>query len=702
MYRYPNWLQVLSAAVFYHLYEAITLAAYKSIPAAPVVKRQIFCYTFFRDISRAWKGVRMSDYGYAGKILNVDLSTGENNEISGAGYMDRFLGGKGIGARLFWEMVPPGTGALEPDNCLVCATGPVTGFFGLAGCRWEICGKSPARRPEAFSYGNLGGRWGPALKYAGYDALAVRGRAERPVYLYIHDGEVETKDAAGLWGTTAFDAADAIRAELGKGVSVLTIGPAAENLVVFATALADGGASVSGGLGSVMGSKKLKAIAVAGDKRPRAADPDKLKEISNFVRRLRSGAFDGPSSWAIPGITSPEYCYGCGVGCSRQSYRGEKDRRYKSFCQASAVYTKQVVEYSGKWNETAQLGTRLCDSHGLDTSVMQGLISWLVDCYRQGLVSESQTGLPLSRAGSPEFIEALTHQIAFREGFGDVLAGGTLAAAAALGEKAVELTPGYVGLETNEGKDYDPRLILTTALLLATEPRKPMTQLHGISGNILISWVSRARGLEGSFFTMDDLLTAANRFWGGPEAVDFSTYEGKALAAKKVQDRACAQESLVLCDVHWPMVVTSADDPNGHVGDPTVESRIYSAITGCETGEDELLHIGERIFNLQRAIELREGWGGRDGDRVLDYYFTHPLKQGEIFFNPDAIMPGTGGRTISRLGKVLDRGGFEKMKDDYYRLRGWDTVTGYPTASKLKELGLGDVAEDLGVRRLVR
>ena len=633
----------------------------------------------------------MSDFGYAGKILTVDLSNGNNTESATSDYAPKFLGGRGIAAKLFWDMVPAGTSAMSPDNCLICATGPVTGFFGLAGCRWVICGKSSLHQPEAFSYGNLGGKWGSALKYAGYDALAVKGAAEKPVYLYIHDGVAETKDAAALWGKSSFDTIDAVRAETGKGASVLAIGPAAENMVVFATALADGGSSVSGGMGSIMGSKKLKAIAVTGDKRPKAARPEKLKEITDLVRQIRISTFDAPSPWAIPGLTKQENCYGCGVGCSRQSYKGEDGRRYKSFCQATGIYTMAAVKYFGKMNEVPLMAVRLCDGYGLDSAVMAPLISWLIECYQTGLITEAQAGLPLSKAGSIEFIESLTHKISFREGFGDVLAKGTLTAAATLGQKAKELTPKYIATATSETKDYDPRLILTTALMLATEPRRPISQLHGISGNILISWCSWARGLEGAFFSTDDLRLAAERFWGGTEAVDFSTYAGKALAAKKVQDRSCAQESLILCDVHWPMTVTSAGNPNGHVGDPTIESRIYSAVTGIETAEDELYRTGERIFNLQRAIQLRQGWGGRDGDRVMEYLFTHPLKQGEVFFNPDAVMPGQEGKIISRLGAALDRDEFEKMKTDYYRLRGWDTETGIPTPARLKELELNDI-----------
>jgi aldehyde:ferredoxin oxidoreductase len=434
---------------------------------------------------------------------------------------------------------------------------------------------------------------------------------------------------------------------------------------------------------------------VAGDKRPRAAQPEKLKEIAGLVKKIRGGTFDGPSPWAVPGVTRPEYCYGCGVGCSRQSYKGEDGRRYKSFCQASGMYTLAATNYYGKPNDVPRMAAQLNDGYGLDSTVMGPMINWLIECYREGIVSEAQTGLPLSEAGSAEFIRALTRKISLREGFGDVLAGGTLAASATLGSRAEELIIKNIALGTSETRDYDPRLIPTTALMLATGPRRPISQLHGISGNIIISWCNWARGLEGAFFTTDDLRLAAERFWGGTKAVDFSTYEGKALAAKKVQDRNCVQESLVLCDIHWPMTVTSTGSPEGHVGDPTLESQIFSAITGQETSEQELYRTGERIFNLQRAIQVREGWGGRDGDSVLEYFFTHPLKQGDVFFDPDAIMPGPDGKIISRLGKALDRDGFERMKDDYYRRRGWDIETGLPTGTRLRELGLGDVANDL-------
>ncbi|HEX7475603.1 MAG TPA: aldehyde ferredoxin oxidoreductase N-terminal domain-containing protein [Dehalococcoidales bacterium] len=642
----------------------------------------------------------MSEFGYAGKILKVDLSSGKNICEPTSGYAERFLGGRGIAAKLYWDMVPPETRAMDPANCLICATGPITGFMGIAGCRWTICGKSAAGQPEAFTHGNLGGKWGPALKYAGYDALAVQGNADRPVYLFIHDEKVETRDASGLWGKSTFDTAEAIRAELGEGVSVLTVGPAAENRVAFATALSDRGASVAGGLGAIFGSKNLKAIVVTGSQRPQAAEPQKLKEVIDYIRPIRAGTFDSPSPWVMEGVTTKESCYGCGLGCSRQSYSAEAGGRFKSFCQASSFYLGPTMRYYKQRNDVAARATRLCDAYGLDTIVMATLIGWLGDCYQQGLINDEQTGLPLSKIGSLEFIESLVPKIAFREGFGDILARGTLKAAESLGAQAEALAARRIATRTGEGGDYDPRLILSTALLYATELRRPVQQLHAVAGNIIISWSSWAAGKPGAFFSTDDLREAARRFWGSEQAVDFSTYAGKALASKMAQDRAYAQESLVLCDVHWPLVITSAGHFAGHVGDPSFESRIISAITGRHVGETELLRTGERIFNLQRAILLRQGWGGRDGDCLMDFYHDVPLKKGDVFFNPEAKMPGPGGAIISRLGAVVERDKFEELKTEYYCLRGWDAATGYPTVTKLQQLALSDVAIDLASRGL--
>jgi aldehyde:ferredoxin oxidoreductase len=641
----------------------------------------------------------MPQYGYAGNILKVDLSDGSVKKQPSADYTEKYIGGHGIAARLYWEMVPPQAKAADPENCIIAASGPVAGFTGFAGSRWKICGKTPLGDPESFSYCNLGERWGAILKYAGYDAIAVRGKADRPAYIYIHDDKVEIRDASHLRGKSTFDASDALKAELGDGVSILTIGPAGENLIPFSIVLAEGDASGSGGLGAVMGLKNLKAIVVAGDKRPAAAHPDRVLQLAETIRANRP-KMEIPSMWGIPGLTRPHACYGCGIGCSRETYEIEKGRYYKSLCQSSDMYSTQSIKYTGKKDGAHLLAARLCDSYGLDSSVMQAMIEFLEACYKEGITDEKKTGLPLSKVGGPEFIQELTRKIALKEGFGATLAKGIIPAAAEIGPKAKDMLHLFVATRGSEKKDYDPRMLITTALCYAFEPRRPIQQLHEVS-NMAMMWLGMDTDSKpGAMFSSDNFRRVAEKIWGSAIAADFSTYEGKALAAKKIQDRVFAKESLVVCDLRWTM--TQPARALGTTADTVTEAQVYSAVTGKEMDEAEFASIGERIFNLQRAILLREGRRGRQDDRIMDYFFTEPLKKGELFFNTDALMPGKNGEIISRVGAVVEKEKFEQMKTEYYGYRGWDAASGLPKKAKLEELQLKDIAADLNKRGLLR
>jgi aldehyde:ferredoxin oxidoreductase len=638
----------------------------------------------------------MTRFAYAGEILEVDLSSGSINKIPSAPYTERFLGGRGLAAKIYWDTVPIAARAYDPENCLIYATGPVTGYTRIAGgCRWQVCAKSPVTVPESFSYANLGERWGTRLKYAGYDALVVRGKADRPVYIYIRDDKVEMCDAASLWGKFAIEAGDSLKAELGQDVSVLTIGPAAENLVPFATMLTDDGASGASGLGSVMGSKNLKAIAVAGERQLQAADPAGLENLARRIQLLRKDTW---KNWLddVPGRTKLRACYGCPSGCFRKSYV-EAGRRYKFFCQATHVYWPEGERDGQESAEIAMLAVRLCDRYGLDTTILRPLIDWMADCYREGVLHDNDLELPLSKIGTGEFIELLTRKIALREGSGDVMAQGIIETAAQVGGRAQELSHLHVVTRASETRDYDPRLILTNALLYATEPRRPINQLHETSHSLWL-WCNWTNKLEGAFLSYNDFLNIGKNFWGSAAGADYSTYEGKALAAKKIQDRTYAKESLILCDFLWPIIwVRFAED---HSGDPAMESRVLSAITGQKTDEAGLNRIGERIFNLQRAILLREGRGSRQGDKLLDYLHEEPLPF--AFFNPECIVPGKNGQVVSRKGARLPRADFENMKSEYYGLRGWDTESGLLTEKILGELELNDIAADLKTRGLLR
>jgi len=634
----------------------------------------------------------MVQYGYAGEILTVNLSNGRVSKLPTADYADRFLGGKGLAARLYWEMVPSLAAAFSPENCLICASGPAAGFTGFASSRWLVCGKTAAGEPEAFSYGNLGGGWGNRLKFAGYDGIVVHGKADKPVYLWIHDNAVEFRDASHLWGKTSFESFDALKAEHGAAAGVLTIGQAAENLIVFATLLADEGASGSGGTGAIMGSKNLKAIVVAGDKRPVAAHPDKGRSLAGLLREMTRGP--APKMWwIIPGITKTQACPGCGIGCTRQSYTDKTGRRFKSFCQPIDIYRRSAYKYYNGWNESILLAMRLCDQYGLDSCVIQAMIEWLGLCRKEGLLHDSDTGLPLSKIGTPEFIEALTRMITYREGFGALLARGTIKAAESVGKRAGELISYSVMNRSNEVKDYDPRVTLHNALCIATEPRRPVQQIHEGSG-ALMSWLGWEAGQNGPMsLTPEALLQNAEKYWGSAAAADYSSYEGKALASKRIQDRTYAFESIVLCNARWPMTRNKANGPG-------LAAQIVSAVTGREIDEVELEKTGERIFNMQRAVSLVQGWAGREDDRLLDFYHKEPIQY--LRYDRECKVPGKGGTIGSRKGTVIERSEFEKMKDEYYVLRGWDKSSGLQTKAGLESLDLGDIAGELSKKGLIK
>lgn len=598
-----------------------------------------------------------------------------------------------MAAKMYWDLVPPNADAFDPRNGLIFATGPVAGFGGLSGSRWQVCAKSPSTDPQYFSYSNLGGHWGSHLKLAGYDGLIVEGAADKPVYIAIRDGAVEIRDAAHLWQKTARDVIETIKEETGRSMRVVASGPAGDNLVAFAGMTADGDACGSSGMGAVMGSKKLKAIAVHGSGKVAAARPEDLRGLVDDVRKLRK-LKPGQLEKLMPtgSRLKREACFGCIGACTgRLVYTAEDGTKGKSMCQSSVFYMRPAWKYHGKQTEVPFFANRICDAYGLDTMVVDSVLVLLQRCAKAGILTEDNAGLPFSKIGSLEFIETLVRKIAFREGIGDILACGTTKAAEMIGNGAPELIADYLAI-ADHPPAYCPRMYISTGLLYATEHRQPIQQLHAVS-RLQLQWVSRQMGNQGSHVT-SDLVRRINRsFWGGEESCDYSTYAGKALAAKHIQDRLYAQECLILCDFAWPVTDVAVPENGDHFGDPTLESKIYSAVTGRQTNEAGLNEIGERIFNLQRAILSREGHAGRDADRIAEMFYTVPLK--DAFLNPECLATGKDGEAISRKGAVVDREQFEAMKTEYYSLRGWDAATGLQSRAKLHQLDLADIARDL-------
>jgi aldehyde:ferredoxin oxidoreductase len=639
----------------------------------------------------------MESFGYGGRILRVDLSSGRIDELSTSDYADRFLGGRGIATKLYWDHVPPHVQALDPENALILATGPLAGVPVIGGSRLFVCGRSPATSPEHLSYCNLGGDWAVRLKSAGYDAVFVQGKADKPVYLLIRDGKCELKDASLLYGQGAIRAREMLTNELGDSISVVAIGPAGENQATMACLIASDDAAGGAGMGAVMGSKNLKAIVVRGPrKRTKAASPEKLDELTKYFRRIIT-----PSPMATAGglalrITGPQSrkapCYGCMGDCLRWAYQSKDGKRGKFMCQSATFYQPMAEAHYGPGYEVPFQANKLCDEYGLDTMAVTLIIIWLIRCLRDGILTDESTGIPISKVGTAEFIETLVRKIALREGFGEILAQGVESAAEHVGPAAVQkLTPflSRAGLPNA----IDAKLYPIVWLPLAMEPKLPLGHTHEIT-RLVLRWIQWRRGDEHSYVSNEVIRRIARRCWGSETAGDLPGTEGMALAAKMVQDREYAEDCLVLCGFLWPIMDSQFTED--HMGDPSLESKLLSAVTGRDVDEDGLNEIGERVFNLNRAVLAREGHRGAQDDRLPDNWHTTPLKFD--LTNPEMLLPGKGNEAISMKGRVVDRAQFEAMKKEYYQLRHWDPVTGLQTESRLKELGLGDIAAELQQR----
>ena len=373
----------------------------------------------------------------------------------------------------------------------------------------------------------------------------------------------------------------------------------------------------------------------------------------------------------------------------RANYEGADGQVGKYICQSSFFYQVRAQRYYGEVNDVPFQANKLCDDYGVDTRVIETMIMWLTRCDKSKTLTEESSGLPFSKLGSLEFIDTMLHNISFRKGFGDVLARGTIKAAETVGNGSEKLITDYM-TRYGENAIYGPRLYVTTGLFYAMEPRMPIQQLHEISVQAMM-WVLNNMGMKEIYVDSNVMKGIAKRFWGSEVAADFSTYEGKALAGAMIQDRQYVKESMILCDFSWPIIHSPATED--HVGDPTLESQICTAVTERDVDERGLYKVAERVFNLQRAILAREGHKGREGDSLEEFNFSVPLK-GD-FGNPSCIVPGKDGSVFERKGMVVDRDEFEKMKSEYYEIRGWDVSSGLQKRAKLEELGLGSVADKL-------
>jgi aldehyde:ferredoxin oxidoreductase len=638
-------------------------------------------------------------FGWHGKILKIDLASGETETLNTLDYADRFIGGRGILSKLYWDSLQTQVDAFHPDSPLIFMTGPLTGTPAIGGSRLNIGGRSPFQHPDQYGVANIGGSFGPRLKATGIDGLVITGQAPGPCYLHIADGQIEIKDATGLWGLSIKETFKRLKATHGKKSRSLGIGPAGENRVRFATIMDEVDSSAASGFAAVMGSKNLKAITATGSVKTPVARPDELNKINKEIRRLTEGKMLVPPN--IPGIEQVKFahCPGCQVGCGRGLYRHEASGRegYLKNCQSAYMYhTWDQRFHEGESSDDLFLATAACNDLGLCTQELCNLFRWLNDCQQNGVLGDD-SGLAISQIGSMGFFNKLTEQIVSRKGIGDLLAEGTVRAAQSLGEDAEKLAYNHVSKSGFHNNTYNPRFFNLSTVFYATESTSNINQLHDFSYPLMKWNMWLATDGHMSKIDTDVIRKMAKRFWQDEKAADFSTYEGTAAAAKRIQDRGFAKENLIVCDFLFP--ITIAEGADDFVGDPTLESRLLSAVTGIDFTEDSYLQTGDRSFNLQRAIHAVEGCRtGRGDDTLSDVHFEQPHEWEEGFFgifNPEFLVPGPDGEIISRKGAVVDRGEFVKLMDEYYDLRGWDVQSGLQKEKTLNDLGLEDTVPAL-------
>ena len=618
--------------------------------------------------------------GYTGKIARIDLwSSKVRFESLPEGVLRKWLGGRGLGVYLMLREVNPKVDPLSPANKALVMTGPLTGVAGIpASGRWCSVTKSPLTNTIHDSHS--GGKFGPELKFAGFDALIIEGASETPVYLWVHDGKVEIRDAKHLWGKDVHATTDMIREELkaevgeeAKNIKVACIGPAGENLVKFAAIINDKNrAAGRGGHGAVWGSKKLKAIATLGHERPKVANPDVLKEVSTkLIEKIRKAPVTGES---LPKLGTPvlvkvindagilptknfktgvfpgadkisgerlakefvdwtkqkeEICWGCPMGCARYSV------------VKTPPWTGEGggPEYETIWAFGAQTGTDsleavakanfLCNELGLDTISMGNTIGCFLELVERGLIPKEKLRGLRAEWGSAEAIVELVWRTAYRSGIGDELAEGSYTLAKKYG--APELSMSVRGQELPA---YDPR---------------------GAQGHGLAYATSNRGGCHIRAYLI------APEVLGIPEKVDRFTTKGKAKLVKEFQDVTAITDSLIIC-LFTQLTPLWVDD---YVD-------MIKAVVGWDVTKDELLKIGERIYNAERVFNILSFGDGREYDTLPKRLLEEPMPEG----------PAKG--HVVKLAEMLD---------EYYKIRGWKD--GRPTRAKLEELGLKWLADRL-------
>ena len=632
--------------------------------------------------------------GWADKILRVNVS-GRSSRVSPTQvYSRKFLGGLGIAAGIAWDEIKPETGAFDADNKLIFATGPLTGTLAPGSGRMEVVGKSPRTFPdEAVTRSGMGGHWGVELKRAGYDAVIIEGAADSALYVYIDGDNIEFHDAEDVWGKDTYATQRRLKDKHGDHVQVVCIGPAGENKSRIATIVSETSfTSGKSGFGAVMGAKKVKAIVVNGSGgRIRVARPGRLVNLAAHYRELLG--YNPMREWTV-GYCPPDYhqrfykkyrkgnasCFGCTLQCFAFIKVPELDPA-QVHC-INYYYMKPAYDFYGETlegDQTVWQSVVLSNKLGLCTFEMAGFVPWLKDLSDAGLLDEKTSGLPLSKFGSREFIETLLENIAHRKGIGDVLAEGAPRAAKMLPDAwplYERYYPAHGQTEHNSVRDYP-----AIALLWALDSRDPMIDHHAYRH---LS-VSRQRWPQPHGLTAEAAQAISENIFGTKTAIDHGTYAEKAKAVAYCQNRSAVINSLVLCDFLFPIFISQSREDR--MGDTAAESRLLSAVTGTDIDEEALNGVGERIWNILRAIMVREG-------RTKQKDTLHPTNFQKVDIQQEAARHSVAIISANHTQPIQEED-FEKAKAEYYDIRGWDPETGRPTRKTLLDLDLKDIADQL-------
>ncbi|SFR07813.1 aldehyde ferredoxin oxidoreductase family protein [Desulfoscipio geothermicus] len=619
-------------------------------------------------------------YGFAGKLLRVNLNSGELKvEKLDEKELRKYMGCTGYAAKLLYQEMPGGIDPLAPEAKVVLATGAVSGTLCPSGGSYEVCYKAPLT--GTWNEARSGGAFGAKLKYAGFDFVVIEGKAADPVYLLIKDGQVEIKPAKHLWGLNVEETTDTLINELDDPeISVATIGQSGENGVLYAALINDRGrAAGRGGIGAVFGNKNLKAVVVNGSGGIKVARPKEFAEaIEKAEQWLKSYIFDAIPALGTVGLVSlnnslgilpaknfqeahfekadkvsgelinQKYqikrraCYGCSFACGR--YTSVNNGKYSTPPMEGPEY--ETVDMLGPICgiddvEAIIKGNYLCNVYGLDTISTGMSIGFAMECYEKGLLTDKDTdGMPL-RWGDADVMLKLVEKIAYKEGIGALLAQGVKRMAEQLGPAAEEAAIHVKGLELPA---HEPRSeSKSLAIQYAVSPRGAC-HMHP-------NWAS----------TWDFQIDCGMKEFGLPSWPEGPQEESskRGVSYRYVALQGEVSEILGACIFHsWGV--------EGNSITPQLYAEIVKSLTGWDVTAEELVAAAERSWNLKRCFNAREGFTRKDDK--LPKRFAQAIPNG----------PSAGAKVEN----------LDLMLDVYYEAMGWDKQTGLPTPEKLKELDL--------------